>query len=60
MYLESCNSKKLDKNQGCIFFILQKYELSMGLGETPGFKPWVRGKNMILKKGGGQIYESEN
>jgi len=28
----------------------QKYELSMSLGEnTPVFKPWVRGKNMILK-----------
>ena len=26
----------------------------MGLGEnTPVFKPWVRGKNMTLKKGGG-------
>ena len=32
----------------------QKYELSMGLGEnTPVIKPWVREKNMILKKGGG-------
>ena len=27
----------------------------MGLGEnTPVFKPWVRGKNMILKKGEGK------
>ena len=27
----------------------------MGLGEiTPVFKPWVRGKNMTLKKGGGK------
>ena len=34
----------------------------MGLGEnTPVFKPWGRGKNMILKKGGGgQKYESQN
>ena len=35
------------------------FELSMGLGEnTPVFKPWVRGKNIILKKGGGQKYKN--
>ena len=37
------------------------FELSMDLGEnTPVFKPWIGGKNMILKRGGGQKYESPN
>ena len=54
-------AKAYNHNQGCIFFILppppgggQKYELSIrNLSNTPVFKPWVRGKNMILKKMGG-------
>ena len=39
------------------------FEVCVGirnLSNTPVFKPWVRGKNMILKKGGGQKYESQN
>ena len=33
---------------------------SRNLSNTPVFKSWVRGKNMILKKGWGQKYESQN
>ena len=40
--------------QAGVYIFHFQYELLMGLGEnTPVFKPWVRGKNMILKKGGG-------